>query len=307
MQIITGGLGFIGNELVRQLAAAGEEVAILDNRSRVAPRIDDLKSVAVYEIDITDHDAVARITKDLAPRVVYHLAAIHYIPECNANPEKTIRVNVEGTLGLLRACSAAASVEHFVFASSGAVYADSPQALTETASVEPVDIYGWSKLFAEQLCQWHHAREGLPVTLCRLFNNYGPRETNAHIIPEIISQLRLGDRLTLGNVSPIRDYVHTSRTAEALAALGKLRPAEPLAINVASGKGTSVAELIGIMGEILGRELTIVKDPARFRAADKQVQVADVSLLEKIVPLKAAIDIRDGLRNLLEFEGLLTA
>src|SRR6266487_4629899 len=177
MQLVTGGLGFIGNELVRQLSRH-EEVVVLDNRSRTAPRIDYLAKVRVCELDLTSHQRVMEAIQDLKPRRVFHLAAIHYIPECNESPEKTIRVNVEASLGLIRAC-ARAKVEHFLFASSGAVYADSPAPLKEDSNIAPVDIYGWTKWFTEKLCLWQSAQTGLPVTICRFFNTYGPRETNA--------------------------------------------------------------------------------------------------------------------------------
>src|SRR5580658_7397717 len=272
--LVSGGLGFIGNELVRQLI--GSPTAILDNRNRVAPKIEDLCDVPVREVNLVDHDEVAAALKELKPRVVFHMAAIHYIPECNANPERTQRVNVEGTLSLLRACSAA-GVEHLLLASSGAVYADSPDALTEQSPALQVDIYGWTKLHAEQLCAWHASMEGLPVTLCRLFNNYGPRETNAHIIPEIIGQLRKSDTLHLGNISPRRDYIHTSDTARALRALAAVPPPRGgvRVVNVASGQHCSVEELILLMGRQLHRKLEVSHDPARFRKADKLVQVAD--------------------------------
>src|SRR5206468_5839695 len=220
--LVTGGLGFIGNELVRQLAGT-TDVVILDNRARVAPKIDDIAKVRVFDVDLSDHQSVAAKIRMLKPTTVYHLAAIHYIPECNANPERTIRINVEATLGLLRACSEN-GVRHFLFASSGAVYADSPDPLNESAPVLPVDIYGWSKLHAEQLGAWSSRVEGLAVTVCRVFNNYGPRETNAHIVPEIISQLRQGNTLHLGNITARRDYIHISDTARALRMLSACVP-----------------------------------------------------------------------------------
>src|SRR5262245_15811455 len=112
--LVTGGLGFIGNELVRQLK--DKAVAVLDNGNRVAPQIDDLRGVPLYEADLVEHQRVMSVLQEVKPRVVFHLAAIHFIPECNANPERTLRVNVEATLGLLRACTAS-GVEHMVFAS----------------------------------------------------------------------------------------------------------------------------------------------------------------------------------------------
>jgi len=304
--LVTGGRGFIGNELVRQLKARGAPVAMLDDGSRVAPQIEDLQDVPLYRGDITETAYVRSVVHELKPRVVFHLAAIHFIPECNANPERTLRVNVEATLGLLRAASAA-GVEHVVFASSGAVYADSPEPLNETAAVQPVDVYGWSKLQAEQLCRWHAGMEGLRITACRIFNNYGPRETNAHIVPEIVTQLRNGDTLHLGNVTSRRDYVHTSDTARALRLLAdQAAGAESFrVVNVGTGQGASVEELVKTLAQQLGRDIAIVRDASRFRKADKEVQVADVSLLKSLTAWSGPMAFQDGLRALLEFEGLL--
>lgn len=303
MNLITGGLGFIGNELARQLCR-DSQVIILDNKNRVAPRIEDLRQLPIHEVDITSREETAKVIQEVKPRVVFHLAAIHYIPECNSNPERTLRVNVEATLGLLNACSAA-GVEHFLLASSGAVYADSPEPLHESSPVGPVDIYGWSKWFAEQLCHWYARQTGLRITICRLFNNYGPRETNRHIIPEVLHQLKTGDRLLLGNTLPRRDYIHTSDCAHALALLAQRAPVSVQTVNVASGHHASVEELIKIVGEILGRKLEVVTDPSRFRKADKLVQVADISLLDKLTGWRPEVELRAGLTRLLQFEGLI--
>lgn len=303
MHLVTGGLGFIGNELVRQLKR-DHEVVVLDNRNRVAPRIEDLADVPVHQVDLTDHKRVRQIIGDLKPEVVYHLAAIHFIPECNGDPERTLRINVEATQGVLTSC-AQAGVKHVLVASSGAVYADSPSALSEEATIAPVDIYGWTKWFTEELCQWHARDNNLPITILRLFNNVGPRETNAHIIPEIISQLRLGDTLTLGNTEPRRDYIQTCDTAEALRRLAALVPNGSRVVNIAGGFDASVDELIVLMGELLGRRLTKVTDPKRFRKADKLVQVADISHLKALTGWQPQVNLRDGLELLLRFEGLL--
>lgn len=303
MQLITGGLGFIGNELARQLAANGD-VVILDNRNRVAPRIEDLAKIPVHEVDLVSHAEVMKAVMEIKPRVVYHLAAIHFIPECNGDPERTLRVNVEATMGLLRACKAA-GVEHVLFASSGAVYADSPRELSELSLIEPVDIYGWSKWFAEEVCRWFSSRENMRITICRFFNNFGPRETNAHIIPEVIHQLKHGDQLKLGNTSTRRDYIHVSDTAQALRRLADDGPRGHRTVNVAGGQHASVDELIQMIGEILKRKLEVVHVTDRYRSADKQMQVADITLLSQLTGWRPAISLRDGLENLLRFEGLL--
>jgi UDP-glucose 4-epimerase len=304
MDLITGGLGFIGNELTRQLLARGREVVIVDNRRRVAPRLADLAAVRVIEADLTDADAARRAFAGLRPRNVFHLAAIHYIPECNADPALALRVNVEATQNVLDA-AIAVGTRHFLLASTGAIYADSPAALTEDARVAPVDIYGWSKVFAEELARWRAARGEIRVTVGRFFNNYGPRETNRHIIPEILDQLRASDELRLGTTSTRRDYIHTCDNAEALLRLADLPPECERTVNIGTGVDASVEELVALLGELLGRPLRITHDPARVRPVDKQVQRADITRLAQLTGWRPQVKLREGLAELLRFEGLL--
>lgn len=304
MNVVTGGLGFIGNELVRQLLQSGEKVMVLDNRNRVAPDLGDISAVPVVEVDLTQHQRVAAILAGVKPDVVFHLAAIHFIPECNVNPERTLQVNVEATMGLLRTCITA-GVQHFVYASSGAVYADSPEPLNEDSPAGPVDIYGWSKWFGEQLCRWQAEAGGMKITICRLFNTYGPRETNAHIVPEIISQLRGPRRLRLGNTKPRRDYIYTTDMAKSLRLLSKVPPNSCQTVNIASGEDASVDELIALLSELLGEPITVEVDQSRFRKADKRVQKADISRLRQLLSWQPEVSLREGLRELLQYEGLL--
>lgn len=304
MDLITGGLGFIGNELARQLLARGREVVIVDNRRRVAPRLADLATVRVIEADLTDSAATRRAFTGLRPQNVFHLAAIHYIPECNADPALALRVNVEATQNVLDA-ALAAGAQHLLTASTGAIYADAPDALAETARVAPVDIYGWSKVFAEELARWRAARDGTRVTVCRFFNNYGPRETNRHIIPEILDQLRRGNELRLGTTNTRRDYIHTRDTAEALIRLSDLPPERERTVNIGTGVDASVDELVVLLGELLGRSLRVKHDPARVRPVDKLVQRADIARLTQLTGWQPQVKLRDGLADLLRFEGLL--
>jgi UDP-glucose 4-epimerase len=304
MVVVTGGLGFIGNELVRQLIAAGEEVAIVDNRNRVAPHLGDISNVPVHEINITDYKSLVNLFKSKSIDVIYHMAAIHYIPECNEDPERTLRVNVEGTQSVLRA-AADAGVKKVVFASSGAVYADAAEALTETSTIAPVDVYGWSKFFGEQLCELNHQLHGTPIVVARLFNNYGPRETNPHIIPEVLNQLRSSNSLNLGKITTIRDYIHTTDCAKALIKLAGQHSGGIETVNVATGYGYSVEQMIELIGEITGRKIEVKHDSQRVRKFDKQVQVANITHLKKLTGWQPEMNIKKGITDLLGFDGVL--
>src|SRR6476660_6229516 len=132
--LVTGGCGFVGSRICARLVADGHEVIILDNRggdtpTRLAPAVSTHTQVAA--VDIRDADGVRRCVEAYRPRTVIHLAAIHFIPTCNAHPLRAIEVNVAGTQALFDACAAVPTVESVVLASSASVYAPSAAPLTE--------------------------------------------------------------------------------------------------------------------------------------------------------------------------------
>lgn len=303
--LVTGGLGFVGNEVTRQLQAADVAVAILDIGHRRAPRIEDLSSVPRYEVDLTDGAAVRAAVADYAPDAIIHLAAIHFVPECNAEPGRTLRVNVEGTQHLADA-AVSAGVTHLVFASSGAVYADAVDPLREDTPITPVDVYGVSKYAGELALGLFANRGRIRVTIVRLFNVYGPRETNAHIIPEIVAQLRCGDVLRLGNVTTVRDYVHVRDAADGFIRFATSHGPSFRVANLGTGTGYSVKDLVARMGALLGRPISIETDHTRYREADKQVQVASTVGLQAALGWIPETPLDAGLRDLLRFEKLLT-
>lgn len=301
--LVTGGLGFVGNEVVRQGRELCE-VAIVDNKNRIAPRIEDIQDVLLYETDILDSENLKKAFLDFQPDTVLHLAAIHFIPECNADPARTLRVNVEGLQNVLSACKHH-KVRHVTAISSGAVYADSAEALSESSEVAPVDIYGWSKLYDEGLCKLYGEETGAPVSVIRLFNVFGPRETNAHIIPEILEQLKTTSTLQLGNISTHRDFIHTSDAARGMLAVAQGEPSAPRTLNLATGTHASMQDVIDMIGTALGREITVERDAARFRKADKQVQFANIDKIKAETGWAPQFDLETGIRQLVEFEGLV--
>ena len=304
---VIGGVGFIGNEVVRQLLSQQRQVFIIDNKNRTAPDIEDLKAVKLYEVDIRNYEALDKVMASEKPDVLIHLAAIHFIPECNQNPANTIAVNVEGTVNVLRMAERY-KVSHTVIASSGAVYGDSPEHLTEYGStIAPVDIYGWTKKHVEDITSLYAQNNPtLKFTLFRLFNTYGPRETNAHILPEIIQQLKVSDTLSLGNIKPRRDMVFTEDVAHAIIALADRQKGQAIeVVNLCSGSHASVEEMIALIAKLTGRNIHVKEDLARYRKADKLVQVGSNAKLLELIGYQPATDLKEGVRKLLVYESLV--
>lgn len=303
---VTGGAGFVGSSLVRRLSNNGWQVRVYDalkpGKQEFLPK--DAPNIELYHGDILDEARVAQAVAEFAPEVVFHLAAIHYIPYCNAYPLETMRVNVEGTESVLRACRAAA-IPRVVFASTAAVYPAHAGPLHEAMPPEPLDIYGYTKLFGEQLVEWHQRQTKCSAVIARLFNVYGPRETSPHLIPQLLEQVVQGaEELLVGNIEPKRDYVYVDDVARSLYDLAEAagsHPGQLLRSNVGTGKEYSVREVLALLQEITGNEVSIVQDPARMRPSDRSNLCADTSTLRSLIGWAPSTDFRQGLRGLLEW------
>ena len=302
--LVTGGAGFIGSALVASLGRAGHRVVVYDNLERGDPAyLGPAGTAELVQGDVQDAASVARAVAGSRPDAVVHLAALHFIPDCVARPADTLSINVDGTRHVLAAC-AAAGVARIAFASSAAVYAPSEEACKEaTSALGPHDIYGESKLRGEELCREHHATHGGDVTLLRIFNAVGPRETNPHVVPHLFETLKTSDTIPLGNTQARRDYIDTRDIALAITAVVE-RSSGCTPYNVGSGRAYSVDELVAVMSKRLGRPLTIQVDRSRLRPVDRPLLLADVSKIGAELGWKPTIPLEDTVDRLIEHYGL---
>ncbi|CAN5871294.1 NAD-dependent epimerase/dehydratase family protein [soil metagenome] len=283
--MVTGGAGFVGQELVRQLQSTAD-VLVADRLRYGMP--DWLATppggVSFCQVDIRDAVAIREVIEEFRPDAVIHLAAIHYIPECDADPPLAVSTNVTGTVNVL---AALAPDTRFVFASSGAVYQPDEAPHQELVStLEPADIYGITKLQGEAYVRAYAADHGLSCGIVRLFNVIGPGETNPHLLPAIIAQLREGaESIDLGNTWPKRDYIDVRDAAGGFAAvaLGKNPPGVDCeVVNLGSGQQYSVDDILERMRSVLGLKFEVRQDPRRMRAVDRPYLGADISRIRDI-------------------------
>lgn len=307
--LVTGAAGFLGSHVVEQLVARGIGVVALDSlewgRESYLSTFSETPGFHFERTDIRDRDAIAGVFARHRPAAVIHLAALHYIPAAVKDPVATVAINILGTQTILSA-AIASDVERFLFASTGDVYAPSDAPHREDDRLAPFNIYGLSKLHGEQLIAL--AAPGHAATrfaVARLFNLYGPRETNPHILPEIIAQLKTGSKrqLKLGSVWPRRDLVPVRDAARAAIEMLQRAPAGVTTANVASGRAWSIEEAIRIIGELLGGPIEVIADPAKMRPSERPHLQADVSRLRGLIGWTPHDDLRTGLRELLAAEG----
>ena len=298
--VITGGAGFIGSALSKQLQEDGHAVAVLDNlsfgRRHLAGVLDD----RFFEVDIRAREATRKVLADTRPEIVLHLAAVHFIPYCNQHPVEAADININGTINVLDAAQAIESVEQVFVASTAAVYPIADGAMDEQHVLGPMDIYGTTKLATEKLASEFHLRTGIPTIVGRFFNAFGPNETNPHLFPEIQRQVLSGARtLKLGNLDPKRDYIHTEDMSRAMSALLSKGVSGYDVFNIGRGIEYSVREIVAAFERQLGEPLTIEVDPARVRKVERQHLLADVRKLKAATGWEPKWDIDQGVATLL--------
>jgi len=300
--IVTGGAGFIGSMLCKLLVEHGDDVVVIDNlRNGRRELLDALgPKVRLLEVDIRDTEAVCKILKDVRPEGLCHLAAIHFIPYCNQHPLEALDINVQGTLSVLEACKAAPP-EMVVIASTAAVYGICDEPCKETDTPGPLDIYGISKHTCEQLAWLYSADTGEPCIAARIFNAVGPNETNLHLVPQLINQLIRGERtVSLGNLEPYRDYIHTSDLARGLMCALDHKQDGYDVFNIGTGEEHSVKDIVEKCEIILGQKIEIKQSPNLTRKVDRMHLCANNEKIREATGWQPKIGIKEALQELLK-------
>jgi UDP-glucose 4-epimerase len=296
--LVTGGAGFIGSHLVERLVSAGACVSVIDDLSR-GRRAWLHPEAELHECDLRDADAVGRAVAAASPDAVVHLAAMHFIPSVDGAPELAWDVNVNATRVLLDAVSANPP-GLLLFASTAAVYPDRSGPIDETCPPEPLDVYGRTKLEGERLVAALEERTEVRAIVARIFNVIGRRETNAHVVPDLVAQLRGGNAVVkLGNLDSRRDYTDVRDVADALQRLLSVPAEAPATFNVGSGSSASVAELVRVCEQVRGTTVAVESEPHRRRAQDRRELLADVHLLREETGWRPTRSLRETLAELL--------
>ena len=303
--LVTGGAGFIGSHLVDRLLGPGRagRVVVLDDLSNGSTDNLDLhRDDSRFELlvgDVRDARTVGAATDGVD--VVFHLACLG-VRHSLHDPMENHDVNATGTLVLLEAARAAA-VSRFVHVSTSEVFGTAQWApMDERHPTWPETVYGGAKLAGEAYARAAHRTHGLPVTVVRPFNNYGPRShfegDSGEVIPRTMVRALCGlPPLVFGDGLQTRDFLHVSDTARALVALAECAPAVGRTVNVGFGDETSIDALVRAVTAAVGRS-DLQPERLPDRPGDVRRLWVDNTCVEELVGFRPTVRLEDGLAEL---------
>lgn len=313
--LVTGGQGFIGSALVRELLEQGEEVTVLDLPEPPFRGLDVqgvTPEVRLVEGDVSSPDSVNEAIAGIDR--VFHLAAVTLVGQAAADPLSTYRTNVEGTWTVLEALKKAPP-EAVVVASSDKAYGPSASLpYRESDELLPASPYEGSKAACDLIARSYGRSHGLPVVVTRLANVYGGGDLNfSRLVPELMAaavQARAPRIRSDG--SPRRDFLHVSDAINGYLAVSHLASSSSgvgEAFNVGTGTGVPVGELIEIASRVTGAELNPANDPESDTTGEIDEQFVDSSKLRELSDWRPGVGLEAGLEESYEWfashEGLL--
>lgn len=276
--LVTGADGFIGSHLTETLIARGYDVRAfalynsfnswgwLDQSPKhIRDKLD------VFSGDIRDPYGVKAAMQGCD--AVLHLAALIAIPFSYHSPDTYVDTNVKGTLNVLQAAREL-GIKRVIHTSTSEVYGTARFVpITEAHPLQGQSPYSASKIGADQLAYSFHASFDLPVVIARPFNTYGPRQSARAVIPTIITQIANGQRqIKLGAVSPTRDFNFVKDTVSGFIAALEGKSGLGEVVNFGSNFEISIGDTAKLIAEVMGQEIEIVTDEARFRPENSEVE-----------------------------------
>jgi nucleoside-diphosphate-sugar epimerase len=299
---VTGGAGFLGSEVVRQISASGGAVIVYDNLSSGKKKfIQNYPRVKIIKADIKNRSTVHKaIGKS---QYIINLAALPFIPDSFHYPQEFFEVNTNGTLNLILESINHKKIKNFVHISTSEVYGSAKKSpMDENHPILPQSTYAVSKLAGEKVVFTMHKEHDFPAVMIRPFNTYGPNITQPYIIPEIIMQvLGKNSKIKLGNINAERDFTFVSDTANGIIRALFLKKAIGETINLGSGRSHKIKDIVKSVSSILEKKVTITTNKDRLRPFDVNKLVCDNRKAKKILDWEPKITFDEGLKNTIDW------
>jgi NAD dependent epimerase/dehydratase len=302
--LVTGAGGFIGSHLAEALARTGAKTRALirynsQGRKGWLEQSDLKADIEVIWGDIREADSVKNALRGVD--VVFHLAALIGIPYSYVSPSSYVSTNVVGTLNVLQECLRQ-GVSQVVHTSTSEVYGTAQRIpITEDHPLHAQSPYSATKIAADKLAESFHRSFGLPISIVRPFNTYGPRQSARAVIPTIMMQALANEPIRIGNLAPTRDFSYVSDTVRGFLHIAGSDKAIGRVVNLGAGKEISIGDLAQMICSLTGVEFRVVQEIDRVRPAQSEVErlCAGTILAEELTRWRPEVSLREGLEKTL--------
>ena len=274
--LVTGGLGFIGHNVVRVLESFRHDCAIIDNKTDygiipkteldylMTERLCRIQTRTIYECDISNPSRVELAFDSYKPDIVIHLASFPRQKVVNKNPVQGSRVMIEGLLNLLEQ-SVKHNVKKFVYVSSSMVYGNFNRhamidGIDESSDCKPMGQYGIMKLAGEWLVQDYSRQHKLDYTIIRPSAVYGPYDVEDRVISKFLTQAMRGEELTVNGIDDALDFTYIDDAAMGIALSAISEDTENAIYNIARGKSNTLIEAATLIVDMTGQGTVCVKN-----------------------------------------------
>lgn len=304
--LVTGAGGFIGSHLAERIAQLGAQTrCFLRYTSQgslgwltASPLRSELE---IIHGDLRDYESVLHAVEGVD--VIFHLAALIGIPYSYQSPRSYVHTNIDGALNVLEAARRHGT-KRLVCTSTSEVYGSAVYVpIDENHPLQGQSPYSATKIGADKIAESYHLSFGLPLSIARPFNTYGPRQSSRAVIPTIITQALTQTSVKLGNLSTTRDFNFVSDTVAGFIAIAETDATIGKTLNIGSGTERSILSLTQMIFELIGEEHPIEVEDLRLRPTASEVDrlCANSDRLQQITTWQPQVELRDGLLQTIEW------
>lgn len=303
--LVTGADGFIGSHLVHHLLEKGYSVKafVYYNSFNSWGWLDTfpeylLKEIEIFTGDIRDPNGVREAVKGVDG--VFHLAALIGIPFSYHSPDNYVDTNIKGTLNVLQAARDF-ELERILITSTSEVYGTAKKVpIDENHPRQGQSPYSATKIGGDFITESFYRSFGLPVTIVRPFNTYGPRQSARAVIPTIITQLLNGaQKIKMGTLTPTRDFVFVNDTVSGFLKIAESSKTIGKEINIATSQEISIGNLAELLIDLINPSACVKTDEKRLRPEKSEVErlLGDNTKLKKLTNWNLSFTLQEGLEE----------
>ncbi len=305
--MITGAEGFLGSHLAWRLVREGARVSGLVFPDAPRDRLEELEGeIRVYPVDIQDGPALEGVTGEIAPRLIFHLAALTSNARSRSELDMTLAVNLGGTVNLLRALDRV-RYDKLVCTCTAEAYGQNHPPFREEMALDPPSLYSLSKAAATLACKTWANLFGARVVILRLFLVYGPGQDEGRFLPQLIRSglTRKPLRMTAGEQT--REYTYIDDVIESFLLAAEKGPAAGEVFNIGTGREISLRNLVKKVEEILGHEIPISPETLPYRGKEIRRYVGDHGKAAAELGWRPLVSLEEGLARTVEWYRAVSA